>query len=581
MRCTRRRSERSESVRRRHVTQPEALESRIVLSSALPSYLSPWLPADLPVENPKTGQREMINARSLHPDNPNSPLYTNDGKIVSGTDRAGDLWTITVHGPGRVIVTDTTPNDGVLDDDIDTIQLVGTSPKDTYVTGLVRATARPPITGISGLEPADTSNVTDATIPFNELIATSGVRSIELNGFNLTDQVNPAVDTPTGIFLYGGVRTLSLNDIIDQQDSSITTTPYQIVIGTGSTPLKVDPSIYLNSIQDLVFNSTSTTVPTTPVTTPTVQLIINGTLANFSITSASQGPITAGYQFEYPVVGTTGRTSVQAQAVKNLNVGGSAVNFTVSNSSKPFSSESSGVKYIKKATFGGASDAVGLDVDGRIGKLTFKRGLGNPSGVYTATTSSGQALPATMYGYTEGSTGYPASGDLGGVVSATSIGSLEVGPANTFTQTAQNPELVQSGEQGFPAYQTSPGYALSNVVIATTGSINSAFINGSLQNTEIKTGYDYNAYVAGLEGTRGASHIGKLKVNGDLVSSVISATVRPTNNHYSNSTNVDGNGSITGTVTGQALATGAKTGLGNTGAGVFARHLKGRLPAAH
>ncbi len=42
---------------------------------------------------------------------------------------------ITVHGPGKVIVTDTTPNDGVLDDDINTIQLVGTSINSTYVTG--------------------------------------------------------------------------------------------------------------------------------------------------------------------------------------------------------------------------------------------------------------------------------------------------------------------------------------------------------------------------------------------------------------------------------------------------------------
>ena len=44
---------------------------------------------------------------------------------------------ITVHGPGKVIVTDTTPNDGVLDDDINTIQLINTNPKTTYVTGNV------------------------------------------------------------------------------------------------------------------------------------------------------------------------------------------------------------------------------------------------------------------------------------------------------------------------------------------------------------------------------------------------------------------------------------------------------------
>ena len=139
---------------------------------------------------------------------------------MSGTDRAGDLWTITVHGPGRVIVTDTTPNDGVLDDDINTIQLVGTNPNTTYVTGNVRdsATGTSPSTGTNPTAPIPT----EGTIPFNELIATSGVRSIELNGFVLTDQLSPAVDTPTGIFLFGGVRVLSFDDILAQIDSSVT-----------------------------------------------------------------------------------------------------------------------------------------------------------------------------------------------------------------------------------------------------------------------------------------------------------------------------------------------------------------------
>jgi hypothetical protein len=547
------------------VSQPEALESRVVLSSALPAYLSPWIPSDLPVENPVTHQREFISAASLRPNNPDSPLYTNSGKIVSGTDRAGDLWTITVHGPGRVIVTDTTPNDGVLDDDINTIQLVGTNPNTTYVTGEVRPSA---------------TNLTTGTIAFNELVATSGVRSIELNGFTLTDQVSPAVTSPTGIFLSQGARVLSFNGILAQIDTSVTSTPYQIIEGTGSKPLDFQPSIYVNSIQNIVFDSTATTVPTTPITSPSVQFIINGALQTFDITSTTQGPITAGFQFEFPVVGTTGRTSVQTTAVNNLNVAGSAVNFTVSKASQPFSSQSSGVNHIRKANFGGVADAVGLDVNGNIHKLTFQRGLGNPSGVYQATTSTGQSLPATMYGATEGSDGYPASGLLGGVVSARHIHKLVVGSASTFTQTAQNPEFVQSREQGFPTYQASPGYALTNVVITTSGSIDNTTIAGSLQNTEIKTGFDYAAYVAGLEGTRAASHIGKLQVNGSLVNSDISATFRPAGHHYARRSGTAGAGSITGTVTGHAIDTGGTTGLGNTGSGVFARHLQGRLPAA-
>jgi hypothetical protein len=566
MRFTRRRSDRSGSVRRKHVSYPEALESRLVLSAAIPSYLAPWIPSDLPVENPITHQKELLLAQSLKPTNINSPLQTNEGKIVSGTDLEGDLWTITVHGPGKVIVTDTTPNNGVLEGDINTIQLVGTSAKDTYVTGLVRDSP---------------SELTQGTILFNQLIATTGVKSIELNGFVLTNAVSPAVSTPTGVFLYGGVQTLSFQDIDAQIDTSVNATPYQIVIGNGNRTLKVAPSIYLQSINNLVFDSTATTIPTTPVTTPSVQIIINGVLKNFDIVSASQGTIVAGYQFEYPVVGTTGRTAVQATAANNVHVHGSAVNLTLSHASQPFSSSSSGLSHLHKAEFDGNADAVGIDVDGRIGKLIFKKGLGNPNGVATGSTASGETLPATTYGAPEGTSGYPASGDLGGLISATSIGSLVVGPANTLATTSQNVLFVQLNEPGFVTYATTPGYSLTNAVVATSGSIDQVQVTGPLLNTEIKSGFDYPSFVQGQEGSRAASKIKKLNVKGDLISSVISASVRANNNQYSRASNTNGNGSITGTVTGQAIDTGGTTGLGNTGAGVFAKHLKGRFPATN
>ena len=165
--------------------------------------------------------------------NPNSSILSNQGKIVSGTDRAGDQWTITVHGPGQVIVTDTTPNDGALDDDIATIQIINSSLQSTYVTGTVIASPRV---------------LTAGQVLFDRLIANSGVRSIVLNGFNLSANVTPAVDQTPGIFLYGGVQTLKFNDIDAIIDTSVSSTPYQIVIGDPSTPLKVKPSIYLDSI---------------------------------------------------------------------------------------------------------------------------------------------------------------------------------------------------------------------------------------------------------------------------------------------------------------------------------------------
>jgi hypothetical protein len=512
------------------------------------------------VTNPITHQRLLFSATSLvNPNNPNSPGLINQGKVVSGTDRAGDKWVITVHGPGQVIVTDTTPNDGALDDDINTITLIHTNPRKTYVTGNVIA-----------------SNLvlTSGSIPFNQLFALSGVKSIELNGFDLSAAVSPPVTTQTGIFLFGGVGTLSFNSVDAIIDTSVNPAPYQIVIGEPSTPLKVQPSIFVNNITNLVFNSASTTIPTGPLTSPSVQFIVNGVIRNFDIVSATQGTVPAGFQFEFTPVGTTGRTAVQATAMNNLRVRGSAKNFTASRAPAPFSSEASGLGYLRKASFGGNADGVGLDVHGPIGKLTFRRGLGNPAGVFTAKSSKGLLEPTTIYGTPVGTTGYPAAGLSGGTVRATNINNLAVGPANVLVQTAQNPLYVQFNEQGFPSYAISPGYSLTNAVISTPASVGHVSIVGTQLNSEIKTGFDYSAFLAGLQGTRGASQIALLQQHGDFVNSVASASFRPANNHYSRTTGTAGKGSITAHIKGKAFETGGVTGLGNTGAGLFARRIK-------
>src|SRR5215469_5094353 len=130
MSSPRTRSSRSECSRinRRLLCMADTLESRWVLQAGIPNYQSPWIPSDLLVTNPITKERELFIARNqVNPYNFNSQGFNNAGKVVSGTDRAGDKWVITVHGPGYVVVTDTTPNDGALDDDINTIQLVNTN----------------------------------------------------------------------------------------------------------------------------------------------------------------------------------------------------------------------------------------------------------------------------------------------------------------------------------------------------------------------------------------------------------------------------------------------------------------------
>src|SRR3954471_23656547 len=157
MGSTRQRSDRPDSARRRQSPTPEALESRQVLSTAVPGYLSLYVPSDLYVTNPITHRRIPTSIRDLvQHNNPNSALLSNQGKIVSGTDRMGNQWTITVHGPGQVIVTDTTPNDGSLDDEINTIQIVGSNPRSTYVTGTVITSNRV---------------LSNSTVLFNRMIA--------------------------------------------------------------------------------------------------------------------------------------------------------------------------------------------------------------------------------------------------------------------------------------------------------------------------------------------------------------------------------------------------------------------------
>src|SRR4051794_6585179 len=205
MRFTRRRSDRSDLARRGRASNLEVLEGRQLLASfySTPRPFAVYLPTDLSVQDPTTHKPLTFTYQHLiHDQNPQSPLLNNQGKVVSGKDRAGNEWTITVHGPGSVIVTDMTPNDGSLDDNIDTIQLIGTSLNSTYVTGTTVGSFR---------------TQTNSTVLFNKLLATTGVKSVVLNGFTLTQTVTPGAlpnNSNTGIFLLGGVQNLEFHDVL-------------------------------------------------------------------------------------------------------------------------------------------------------------------------------------------------------------------------------------------------------------------------------------------------------------------------------------------------------------------------------
>src|SRR5271166_3778960 len=441
MGSTQQRSDRPDSARRRQLLEPEQLESRLVLSTAFSNYVSLYIPSDLYVTNPITNQRIPISARDLmQHNNPNSSILSNQGKIVSGTDRAGDQWTITVHGPGQVIVTDTTPNDGALDDDIATIQIINSSLQSTYVTGTVIASSRV---------------LTSGQVLFDRLIANSGVRSIVLNGFDLSANVTPAVDQSPGIFLYGGVQTLKFNDIDAIINTSVSSTPYQIVIGDPSTPLKVKPSIYLDSIINSGF--TSPTITSAAQTTFTV-----GQAGSFTITTAGNptaaitetGALPAGVTFTDNHNGTATLAGTPQAGTGGIY----PLTFTANNG---FSATQSFTLTVNEAPAITSAAQTSFTVD-QAGSFTITT-TGNP----TAAISETGALPARVT-FTDNHDG-----------TATLAGTPPAGTDGTYPLTFTASNSVGSDAQPFtltvnpPPAPPAPAITSASSTTFTVGTVNS------------------------------------------------------------------------------------------------------------
>lgn len=510
----------------------------------------------------------------------------NDGRVITGKDRQGDEYTLTVHGPGSLIVTDVTPGDGSLDDDIDTIQIVGSDPHTTYVTGQVTATARAVVDPGTG------------EILFNHLIAEKGVHSIILNGFTLTNDDSPITGQPnnTGpaIYLPGGVKTLSFHNIVNVTDlagnGNGSDQPMELVIGDPNTPMKQSPTIQLDHIFNTVIDS-STTDQTGfgPRTDATVNILVNGNLHALNIASATGATITGGLEFNFPRVDVTGRTAVRATGIDHLKVAGSARNFTASRAGTPFQPQNgenatpptnakatqpfrngfSGLDHLGTADFGGTADAVGLDVHGPIKRLRMLRGAGDPSG---------KPLNPTQYGFNAAEAGYPSRDLTGTLVTATKIKHVVVGAADLTLQTGQDPDLAQLNRQGTTKFYPRAGRALTNAAIVTSKSISSVNVVGDSQNSEINTGYHYRSFEAGLEPVRARSSIRKFSQRGDLIDSVVTATYRPNDAIYGNGNDTAGPGVIRGKLKGRLYQTGAQTVLSDYGAGVYAKKKIGHLP---
>lgn len=534
-------------LRSRPAERLESLESRELLATANP--IQPFNPS--PYLRRIEAQSALVNV--THPIG--SSLRTlsyldNDGKVLSGTTRDGDTWTLTVHGPGVAIVTDTSPNDGALDDEIDTIQIVGSDPNSTYVTGQTSASSR---------------ILTDGTVSFNRFTNVEGIASVILQGFVL-EETGPAPATPS-VALLGGVKTLSFESIKYAADQP-TDAAARITIGDPSTPLTYKPSIYITHIFNDSFSGSTELIDGVPRTNPSVEIVVNGEIQDLSIVSATAAPVESWVAARTSYVAYTGRTAVRTFGVNGLKVAGSARNLTVSRTTQPFSSRFSGVDRIGHAYFGGTADAVALDVsNGNIDRLKFLRGLGNPNGTTgTAATESGTPLSQR---------GYPASGLSGGVIAARQIRRQEYGPANLILQQSQNPSERQLRTTGFSSYATRPGNALTNATVATSGSQGNTTIIGNGWKSLIAAGYDYQSAVQGLQAARSAAHINRIRQRGDLVDSVVQASYSAgADGIYGTTDDVAGNGTLVGTQDGVSY-----TSTDTAGSGYFAKRIVGNLTA--
>ncbi|MHC5543389.1 hypothetical protein ACYOEI_34635, partial [Singulisphaera rosea] len=154
-------------------------------------------------------------------------------------------------------------------------------------------------------------------------------------------------------------------------------------------------------------------------------------------------------------------------------------------------------------------------------------------------------------------------------------------PANVNLQTATNPQFVQLTRQRYPYYFARPGNALNSAAIVSAGNIGHTAVTGSLVNSEIKSGFHYPSYAAGLEGTRAKSKFITFQQTGSLINSDVSATYRPGNRFYGSTTSVAGPGKIRGQFNGNLFVNGnGVTALNNTGSGIWARLKSRNLPSS-
>ncbi len=566
----------------------EALETRALMTTLPQTPFKFYTTSPVPVQTKMHGgpyQRPFIPAQG-------SPAMIqsldNAGKVVQGQDRSGNQYVITVHGPGQVVVTDVTPNDGVLMDDIDTIQIVGGNINSTYVSGQVSSSSRV---------------LTNGMVQFQHLISQNGVNSIILNGFALAQTMPSVTPTPAltvpdiNVYLPNGVRTLQIADVNAYNNEAGNYDPFEIVVGDPSAPLKFAPIIRVGTIYNTNYDSTTASVPATPADDPSVIFQIYGNTGALTTNAITRDTPVAGLESKYPPTGAQGLTTIATSSIGQFqSMGG--VNYTrIGKDTSKTISPATALTHAGLIHVGGTADGLFVSSNGAIRSLRLMKGLGNPNGTSTS---------ATTFGTPIGKTGFPAAGYMGGQINAGAINRVNIGPANTVMKVANDPNAVQS-VNGSTAYTPVAGNAMTHSAITTSGSLggkanrtgvinhfgkriqsnaSGVLITGDLQTSEIAAGFNYNQFVNGVSPLTGPSSVNNLNMSGSLVDSVISSSYAPntaTSSFLSGPSNQVDPGKVTGSIKKPGLIyfDGRGTALGRLGSGVFARVKHGALPPAN
>ena len=259
-----------------------------------------------------------------------------------------------------------------------------------------------------------------------------------------------------------------------------------------------------------------------PPTTPTVNIIVNGQIQTLSLTSATgdigtscwtQGSTRppSAQLFLSPTIATTGRTvgpgdrdrqPLRLRRRRRTSRPRGPARRSRTGSAASTTSTTAHVQRPDRRASASTST-------GRSARSTFNKGIGNPTGLFAGTTAAGNQVPASSYGTPADQTGYAGAGLISGQVTATRIKQVTIKPADVTTQVADEPRLRPAPRASARSTTPSgPGVAAANALIVSSGNIGKTQVTGDLVNSEIKSGFDYPSFAAGLEGTRATSTIG-------------------------------------------------------------------------